>query len=83
MKTLTVSTKQLRQDFGKVVRAMRNGQSLLLLYRSRPLAQLQPILEEPIKPRIFSKSQIQSWLREDRLSSGQLSKINGIIKRLP
>lgn len=83
MKTLILSTKQLRQDFGKVVRAMRSGQPLLLLYRSRPLAKLEPVLQEPIKPRIFSKSQIQGWLSGDRLSGGKLRRINEIIKRLP
>lgn len=83
MKTLTVSTKQLRQNFGKVVRALRSGQSLLLLYHSRPLANMQPVLQEPIEPRIFSKDRIQDWLKEDCLSGGQLRKINEIVKRLP
>jgi len=83
MKSLTISTKELRQDFGKVVRALRSGQPLLLLYRSRPLANMQPVLAEPIKPRTFSKDRVRDWLKEDRLSGGQLRKINEIVKRLP
>jgi antitoxin (DNA-binding transcriptional repressor) of toxin-antitoxin stability system len=38
-----ISTKQLREDFGIVKSAMEAGESLVLLYRSTPLAKIQPI----------------------------------------
>lgn len=83
MQTLTVSTKELRQDFGKVVEAMRQGQSLLLLYRSRPLAELKPVLSEPVRLRAFSPQRIREWLADDRLSEKQRRRIDEIVKRLP
>lgn len=83
MKMLAVSTKQLRQDFGKVVEILENGQSLLLLYRSRPLAEIKPILTEPLRPRRFAQGRVREWLKDDRLNRKELSRIDEIIERLP
>lgn len=43
MKTQTISTKELRENFERVKNAMARGESLLLLYRSKPLARIEPV----------------------------------------
>ena len=78
----TISTKQLREDFSQVLEAMQAGQSLLLLYRSQPLAEIRPI-NPPQTPRSFSQKQLQKWIKTDQLTSKQQQQINAIINRLP
>lgn len=79
----TISTKQLREDFGIVKDAMDDGQKLLLLYRSKPLAEIRPVKSRKSKLRTFSKRQIQQWIEDDKLSDSEQAKIDEIINRLP
>ena len=37
-----ISVKQLRENFDQVKKDLENGKSFVLLYRSRPLAELKP-----------------------------------------
>ena len=86
MRLQTISTKQLREAFWSVKDAMENGQSLLLLYRSRPLAEIKPVRQKTTsktKPRSFTFKQIQQWVKDDQLSTKQQSRIDEIINRLP
>lgn len=43
MKTNIISVKQLRQDFEGVRQGIRMGHSYVLVYRSRPIAELRPL----------------------------------------
>lgn len=47
----TVSIQEIRFEFGKVKRALERGEELMLTYRNRPLAKLQPVAKaEPSGP---------------------------------
>jgi antitoxin (DNA-binding transcriptional repressor) of toxin-antitoxin stability system len=86
MKFQTISMKQLREDFWSVKEAMEGGQSLLLLYRSRPLAEIKPVRQKilrTVRPRSFSLKQIQQWVKDDQLTTKQQARIDAIINRLP
>ncbi len=39
----TISTKELRENFDFVRSVLASGQSLTLIYRSKPIARLKPI----------------------------------------
>lgn len=83
MNIQTISTKELREDFSQLKTAMQRGQSLLLLYRSRPLAEIKPVRQNYLKPRSFSLRRINQWIADDKLSPAQQTKINAILNRLP
>lgn len=86
MKMQTISVKQLREEFWSVKDAMEDGQTLLLLYRSRPLAEIKPVHQKTVskmKPRSFSLKQIQQWVKDDQLTAEQQARIDAIINRLP
>lgn len=42
-----ISTDELRFNFQKVLEAMSKGRGLILTYRNKPLARIEPILPEP------------------------------------
>ena len=46
----TISTHQMRFQFGRVLRAMKAGRALTLTYRNRPLARIVPLPTEPEVP---------------------------------
>lgn len=82
MNIQTISTKQLREDFMRVKTAMDEGQSLLLLYRSKPLAEIKPVQQVKQNLRLFSQKQINEWIIDDQLTTNQQKQINAIINRL-
>lgn len=82
MNIRTISTKEMREDFGQLRRAMQRGQSLVLLYRSKPLAEIKPIRTSGTKPRSFSQKQLKQWVADDQLSSTQHAQIDVILDRL-
>jgi prevent-host-death family protein len=43
---LVISTNELRLEFDRVLRAVRQGRSLTLTYRNKPLARIVPLKEE-------------------------------------
>ena len=79
----TISTKQLRENFDWVLAAMANNQPLTLLYRSKPLAEIKPLPQAKTLGRSFSQTQINQWLKADRLTKKQQQQINALINRLP
>ena len=83
MKVQTISTKELREDFSKVKDAMEAGLSLVLLYRSRPLAEIKPMRQRIRKLRSFSSRELKKWIIDDQLTEKQQEKIDEIIDRLP
>ncbi len=43
MELPTISVKQLRNNFPQILKALENGISYTLIYRSKPIAQIKPI----------------------------------------
>lgn len=82
MNIQTISMKQLREDFMRVKTAMDDGQSLLLLYRSKPLAEIKPVRQVKRNLRLFSQKQINQWIIDDQLTSNKQKQIDAIINRL-
>jgi len=78
----TISTKQLRENFDWVLTAMANNQPLTLLYRSKPLAEIKPLPQAKTLGRSFSQSQINQWLKDDRLTAKEKKQIQTIANRL-
>lgn len=83
MSIQTISTKELREDFSQVRTAMEAGQSLVLLYRSKPLAKIQPLVQPRQKLRSFSQQQLKQWIGDDQLTVKEQKQIDAIIKNLP
>lgn len=83
MNIQTISAKELREDFSRLLTAMDNKQKLLLLYRSKPLAEITPVARQRDYTRNFSQRQLNRWTKEDKLTAGQQRKIDEIINCLP
>lgn len=83
MNIKTISTKELREDFSRLLVAMDNKQKLLLLYRSKPLAEIIPVEHPRDYTRNFSQKQLKQWVKEDILTASQQKKIDEITNRLP
>ena len=41
----TISVKQLRENFGELKAGLEEGLSYLLIYRSKPIAEIKPVIE--------------------------------------
>lgn len=83
MSLQTISTKELRKDFSKIRAAMEANQSLVLLYRSEPLAEIRPIARSKRRIRLFSQRQLKQWITDDQLSASKQKQIDAIINNLP
>lgn len=83
MKLQTISTKELRENFSQVKAAMEVGQTLLLLYRSKPLAEIKPVRQAKRPVRTFSQKQLKQWISNDKLTQKQQKQVDAIISRLP
>lgn len=51
MQTQTISVKELRTNFPKIIKALAKGIDYTLIYRSKPIAHIQPIDDMPRKYR--------------------------------
>lgn len=49
MQTQTISVKELRNNFPAVIKALEKGIGYTLIYRSRPVANIEPIGDMPRK----------------------------------
>ena len=78
----TISTKSLREDFSQVLTAMEKNKKLILIYRSKPIAEIKPIINNSKGMRSFSLKQIKKWIQDDNLSENEQKKIDKIIKNL-
>lgn len=58
--TNTVSLKELRKDFPKYIEALHNGQSFIVVKRSKPIFQLNPISDEGTWQTIIDFTQINN-----------------------
>ena len=77
-----VSMKDLRENFSRVKAAMEAGESLMLLYRSAPLAEIKPVRLER-RLRQFSTRQLRRWIVDDQLTPDEQRRIDALIKNLP
>lgn len=76
MQTQTISVKELRTNFPKIIRALGRGMDYMLIYRSKPIAHIQPVDDIPRKYKnllnppkgLFFKSKISAvdLIRRDR-----------------
>lgn len=82
MNIQTISTKTLREDFSQVIAAMQSGQPLILLYRSKPLAEIRPVEQKKISLRSFSQRQLKEWIVSDRLTAREQKRVDAIINHL-
>lgn len=48
MTVKTITTKELRNNFPKIKQAVDHGQSFVLIYRSKPFAQLAPLPRQTV-----------------------------------
>lgn len=55
-----ISVKQLRENFGALKTELEEGESFLLMYRSRPLAELNPVKQKKLH---VSKTQVAKNLK--------------------
>jgi prevent-host-death family protein len=46
----TISTHDMRFQFGRILRAVKQGRSLTLTYRNKPLARIVPLASQPEIP---------------------------------
>lgn len=46
----TITTKELRNNLPSIKQAVDNGQSFVLIYRSKPFAQLAPLARQTVNP---------------------------------
>ena len=83
MAVQTISTKELRENFLQVKASLEAGQSIMLLYGSKPLAELKPVSPPIWKRRIFSRKQLEGFISDDQLSEKDQNQINETIKNLP
>ncbi|MEK7458761.1 MAG: hypothetical protein AAB612_04765 [Patescibacteria group bacterium] len=83
MNMQTISTKTLREDFAQVIAAMQTGQPLMLLYRSKPLAEIRPVKQAKKILRVFSQQQLKQWVVSDRLTASEQKQVDAIINNLP
>lgn len=82
MNIQTISTKTLREDFAQVIAAMQMGQPLMLIYRSKPLAEIRPVTQTKRAFRSFSKQQLKQWVINDRLTASEQKQVDAIINNI-
>ena len=71
-----ISVKQLRENFDQVKQAMESGQSLILVYRSKPLAEIRPFFEE--ESELSKKVRIKKNLEKVKSLAGGLKLGKGL-----
>lgn len=49
MQLQTISVKELRNNFPKIIKALAKGMDYTLIYRSKPIAYIKPIGDMPHK----------------------------------
>jgi hypothetical protein len=70
-----ISTKQLRENFEMVKQGIEEGLSFILIYRSRPLAEIRPIERKETQ---FGSSKVVNRIIEAELK--QVEKLAGGFK---
>jgi len=67
MKLNIISMTQLREDFNQVRQRLMAGEELLLVYRSQPLATINPVKKKASgknkKAKLKTTKEIKNWLK--------------------
>lgn len=71
MKTTTISTKEIRNDLEGFLKKLKNGETLQVMYRSKPLVTLA------------AKDGADAYLREDAGSQAAARRNVSFVKSLP
>jgi hypothetical protein len=71
MKTITISTKEIRNDLEGFLRKLKNGQTIQVLYRSKPLVT------------VAAKDGADAYLSEDAGSLAAAKRNVSFVKSLP
>lgn len=59
----TVTAKQLKQKTGDVIKRIKSGERLILTYRGKPLAVIEPTTERDIKEIRNVSDAVKAWER--------------------
>jgi hypothetical protein len=71
MKTVTISTKEIRNDLEGFLKRLRNGQTIRVMYRSKPLVTLA------------AKEEVDAFLADDAGSQLAAQRNVKFIRNLP
>lgn len=73
-----ISTKQLRENFEMVKRGIEEGLSFILIYRSKPLAEIKPIKKSQLESEEEKNRRIKKNLELVKKLSGGLKLGRGL-----
>jgi prevent-host-death family protein len=59
----TVTAKQLKQKTGEIIKRIKSGERLILTYRGKPLAVIEPTTEKDIKGIRNVSDAVKAWER--------------------
>jgi len=59
----TVTAKQLKQKTGEVIKRIKSGERLILTYRGKPLAVIEPITEKDSEEIRNVSDPVKAWER--------------------
>ncbi len=59
----TITTKQLKQKTGEVIKRIKSGERLTLTYRRKPLAVIEPTTDKDIKKLNEVRDSVKAWER--------------------
>ncbi len=76
-----ISVKQFRENFGGVKALLEEGKEVLLIYRSKPLAKIQPIKKREVLPQNKKLRLIDDLSGGIRLKSWTPQKLSKIIDK--
>ena len=66
----TITAKQLKQKTGDVIKRIKSGERLILTYRGKPLAVIEPTTEQNLNKLNKVSDSVKAWKRiESTLSS--------------
>ncbi len=57
----TITAKQLKQKTGEVIKRIKSGERLILTYRGKPLAVIEPAFDKPNKAAEQVKEFQKAW----------------------
>jgi antitoxin (DNA-binding transcriptional repressor) of toxin-antitoxin stability system len=79
----TISMLDFRQDSEKVIRSLRKGERLVLTYRGKPLARLEPVHLQRKEPASDPLFHVHEWARPSPLGPLNHDDIDKIVYENP
>ena len=62
----TITAKQLKQKTGEVIKRIKSGERLILTYRGKPIAFIEPAADKDLKKEYRVGDSLKAW---DRIES--------------